>query len=60
MQEDLSRTTMIENFEKIIRILVPFTPHLAHECLQNLNSNKFNQWPKIKLERFPRTHSPKF
>ena len=50
MQEDISRTTMIENFEKIIRILIPFIPHLANECLQSLNSNKFNQWPKIKIE----------
>ncbi len=50
MQENMSRTTMIENFEKIIRILIPFIPHLANECLQSLNSSKSNQWPKIKIE----------
>ena len=31
-----------------MRLLVPFVPHLANECLKNLDSNKVNQWPKIK------------
>ena len=28
-------------------IFIPFTPHLANECLQNLNAKNSNSWPKI-------------
>ena len=28
-------------------MLVPFVPHLAKECLQNLNANNSNKWPNI-------------
>ena len=27
-------------------LLIPFVPHLANECLENLGSNKKKQWPK--------------
>ena len=27
--------------------MVPFTPHLANECLSNLNCKEVNKWPKI-------------
>ena len=36
-----------KNIEKILNLLIPFVPHLARECLQQLNSSKVNLWPKI-------------
>ena len=27
--------------------MLPFTPHLAHECLELLNCKNFNDWPNI-------------
>ena len=27
--------------------MIPFTPHLAHECLELLNCKNFNDWPNI-------------
>ena len=30
-----------------MKIMVPFTPHLANECLSNLNCQKVNEWPEI-------------
>ena len=27
--------------------MIPFTPHLANECLSNLNCKESNKWPKI-------------
>ncbi len=35
------------NLIKIMQLMVPFTPHLAHECLTNLKCEKINNWPKI-------------
>jgi leucyl-tRNA synthetase len=30
-----------------MKLMIPFTPHLAHECLSNLNCTDGNKWPKI-------------
>ena len=27
--------------------MIPFTPHLAYECLSNLKCNEMNKWPNI-------------
>ena len=27
--------------------MTPVIPHLAHECLKNLNANSKMEWPKI-------------
>ena len=32
---------------KILKLLIPFTPHLANECLELLNCKDTNSWPKI-------------
>ena len=28
-------------------VLIPFVPHLAHECLEQLGANDINVWPKL-------------
>ena len=30
-----------------MKLMIPFTPHLAHECLLNLNCTEIDTWPKI-------------
>ena len=30
--------------------MIPFTPHLANECLSNLDCEDTNKWPKINIE----------
>jgi len=48
IENDVGKNKLLESLEKIMRLLVPFVPHLASECLQNLKSTKNNEWPKIK------------
>ena len=36
------------NFEKIILLMMPVTPHLANECLEKFEFNKEIQWPEIE------------
>ena len=31
-----------------MKLMVPFTPHLAYECLELLECKKPNEWPIIK------------
>ena len=30
-----------------MRMLIPFTPHLAHECLQQIGEIATDKWPEI-------------
>ena len=43
----INKNILIQNLTKIMRLMIPFTPHLALECLTNLNSKENNIWPEI-------------
>ena len=30
-----------------MKLMIPFTPHLANECLTNLNCKESNKWPRL-------------
>ena len=36
-----------DNLIKIFKCLIPFTPHIAHECLSKLQCTDMSIWPKI-------------
>ena len=55
INKKISKKVFLENIEKIMRLLVPFVPHLANECLKNLNIKEINTWPKIKKENLKST-----
>jgi leucyl-tRNA synthetase len=37
-----------ENFQKILLLMMPITPHLSSECLEKINFNEIFQWPIIE------------
>ena len=43
----ISTKVLTDNIIQIMKLMIPFTPHLAHECLSNLNCKETNKWPKI-------------
>ena len=48
ISKNISKTTLIMCIEKIMKLLIPFVPHLAYECLENLGSKNVNQWPRVE------------
>ena len=48
MKKDLSNNTLKEYIIKINKLMIPFAPHLAHECLNLLKCKSINEWPKIE------------
>ena len=36
-----------KNLVNFMKIIIPFVPHLANECLQKLNETEISAWPKI-------------
>ena len=54
--KDVSNECLKNNFIKVMIVLIPFTPHLARECLEKLGEKNVEQWPLvdkklIKLEK---------
>ena len=51
-----SKQLLIENYRKILIILIPVLPHFAYECLNSINEIKNIQWPiydeKLLIEEY--------
>jgi leucyl-tRNA synthetase len=47
LNEKVSEKCLKSNLSKLMRILIPFVPHLAHECLDQLGSKENDTWPSV-------------
>ena len=47
INEEISNQILKDCLIKIMKLMLPITPHLSHECLSLLECNDFNIWPKI-------------
>jgi len=47
MDNDLEKSTLVKNITVIMKLMLPFTPHLANECLELHGCKTENQWPKV-------------
>ena len=45
---ELNNEILKTNITKVMKLMIPFTPHLAYECLENLKCNSTDKWPDIK------------
>ena len=43
----VSNKILSENIIKVMKVMLPFTPHIANECLELFKCNDSNQWPKV-------------
>ena len=48
IQKEISKKILISNLEKLMKLMMPFIPHLANECLKKLEAASTSQWPEIK------------
>ena len=48
IDENISKKSLINNLIKTMKLMVPFTPHLASECLEKLGSKNVDKWPDIE------------
>ncbi len=50
LEKKISNDTLKENIIKFMKLMIPFTPHLAYECLELFNCKTSNVWPEIKKD----------
>ena len=48
VEMNLSNKVLKENIIKIMKLMIPLVPHLAHECLELLSCKTANNWPGIE------------
>jgi leucyl-tRNA synthetase len=48
LEEEISNNCLKKKFSNFLKVLIPFTPHLAYECLEKMGENKINEWPEVK------------
>ncbi len=46
INEKYTKKTLLQNYEKILIVIMPIIPHLSNECLKLLNIGKNVEWPK--------------
>jgi len=47
INEEIDSECLKKNFSKLIQMIIPFVPHIAHECLEKLEMDEINVWPKV-------------
>ena len=50
MNNKISNKILSESITNIMKLLIPFTPHLAYECLDLLKCKTFNTWPEVNKD----------
>ena len=50
LKEDISKECLKKILVKFMKVLIPFVPHLANECLEKLGAKEINEWPKINKD----------
>ena len=50
VNDSVSNKILIENITKVMKLMIPFVPHIANECLELLNCKNKSEWPKIKKD----------
>ena len=48
LDANISNKTLKDNIIKIMKLMIPFTPHLSYECLELMKSLDNNSWPTIE------------
>ena len=47
LNKEISNSCIKKNLTILMKILIPFTPHLAYECLELLEAKEIKKWPEV-------------
>ncbi len=47
LDSEIENKIFKDSITKAMKLMIPFTPHLAHECLELLNCKTVDKWPTI-------------
>jgi len=47
LEEETLNENLLVNYTKVLTVMLPITPHLAYECLEEITEEKHYIWPEI-------------
>ena len=47
LNREVTDKCLKKNLINLMKILIPFTPHIAYECLEMLGEKEIKKWPKV-------------
>ena len=50
IQKPISKKTLLENYSKILKLLMPFIPHFSSQCLDEIKYDDKYTWPSVQKE----------
>ncbi len=50
IESEIGNLLFKKQLEKIMVCMIPFTPHLAYECLELHETKKIDSWPEVNLD----------
>ncbi len=50
LDKEITDKCLRNNLTNLMKILIPFTPHIAYECLEMLGVKETKSWPKINTK----------
>ncbi len=45
LEDKVDKKILCESLTSVMKLLIPFAPHFAHECLSTLGEKSFDRWP---------------
>ena len=50
LKKEISNKSLKKNLTILVKMLIPFTPHIAYECLEILGIKEIKTWPQINTK----------
>ena len=47
LDDKVNKKTLLKSLSNVLKLLIPFVPHFAHECLSALGEKSFDKWPIV-------------
>ena len=47
IEKPINKKDLLENYKKILNLMMPVIPHFSSECLKDIKTEKINVWPII-------------
>ena len=48
LNKKITNKCLVKNFSKFLKTLIPFVPHIAYECLEQIQETNIDEWAKIE------------
>ena len=48
IETNINKEILLNNYTKIVKVMLPIIPHIASECLIDIGKEKEFSWPKIE------------